>query len=405
MLKARKLIIFTIVLTISLSGCGKGILPNRMEISDLMMISAAGVDKDPNDPNNICVTIISKKNSDGQNGKSAGGEGSAKSVILSNEAETFNKAIHDFQTSSDKQMFWGHVEYYLFGEEAAKDGIAKYLDFLARDHEIRGNARIYVIEGTTAKEFIEKSSTGEYFMPDRLKAIGENSRQVAGSQELELFQFMQWLNNKYSCAAVPSLNLKPKTKEKKEGEESAMDIDLGGYSIFKDLKLVSTIDKQMTRGENFLLNRVITGVIQVKDPEGNMVGLEIIDTNTKIKPKFEKGELKQINIKVKLSSNIGEVHSTSSIFTKDIINFMTNEQSKVIKDEIEKVISRAKENNTDFINIANVIETKHPVKWVKYKDRWDQIFPELPIIVDVESKINRTYDIREPNGVVEEEHK
>ncbi len=405
MFKTKILFIFTIIITILLTGCSKGILPRRIEINELMMVSAVGVDKDPKDPNNICITIISEKKSDGQSGKSGVGEEKSKSIILSNEAETFLEAEREFQTFSDKQMFWGHVEYYLIGEEAARDGVAKYIDFLSRDHEARGNSKVYIIEGATAKDFIEKSSTGEYFMPDRIKAIGDNSRLVTGSQELELVEFLQWLNNKYSCAVAPVLYLKSKDKEKKEGEQPSMSFDLGGYAIFKDLKLTGIIDKSMTRGENFLLNRVITGNIHVKDPEGKMVGLEIMSSSAKIEPEFENGNLKRINIEVKMSTNVDEVHSTSSIFTKDILKFLSNEQSKVIKEEIEQVISYAKENNTDFVDIANIFETNHPVKWNKYKDRWDDIFPSLSIDVEVKSRINRTYDIREPSGVLEEEHK
>jgi spore germination protein KC len=336
---------------------------------------------------------------------------------LSNTSATFLQAGREFQTSSDKKMFWGHIDYYLIGEEAAKEGVAKYIDFLSRDNEIRGNSKVYIIKGATAKEFIEKTGAEETFMPDRLKAIEENAKLVTGAQDLELYEFLVWLNNKYSSAVAPVLCLKPKENNQgeeqgdKQGDEQkdkgqhSMDFDLGGYAFFKNLKLVDIMGKEMTRGENFLLNRVTSGAIEVKDPEGNMVGLEIIDNSTKISPKFEKNELKEVNIKVKLSSNVGEVHSTSDIITKNILDFLANEQSNIIKNEIERVIAYAQGNNTDFVDIANVIESKYPTKWVKYKERWDEIFPDLLINVEVRSRINRTYDIREPSGVFEEEHK
>lgn len=402
----KKMLAFTIALTFNviLSGCTKTFLPMRTEIDKLMMIRAVGIDKGFTEPDNICVTIISKKVGDTKNG--GGQAGKEAAVILSNEAKTVLEAEREFQTYSDKQMFWGHVDFYLISEEAAKEGIAKYLDFLSRDHEMRGNSKVYIIKGSTAKEFIKKSSTGEYFMPDRLKAIGENAKLITGSQELELLEFMQWLNNKYSAAVAPVLYLKAGKDDKEEGGGSpGMDIELDMYAIFKNLKLVTFINKSQTRGENFLLNRVVTGVIQVKEPAGTMIGLDIIDSHTKITTVFNKGELQGMLVKVKLITNVDEVHSTRKLFTKDTLKFLSKEQSNVIKSEIEQVIKTAQENNADFVDMANVFGTRHPVLWEKYKDRWDDIFPKLPVKVDVESIISRTYDIREPNGFYGEEHK
>lgn len=394
MLKTKIILLFTIISSLLLTGCSNSILPERTEIDDLMIIRAIGIDK-AKDEDKICVTIISKEVSSGQTQKGGGG-GTERCITLTNEASTVFEAERQFQTHSEKKMFFGHVGFYLISEEAAREGVIKYIDFLIRDHEMRINSSVYIIKGSTAKDFIEKTSTGEYFMPDRLKAIGVNSKLVTGPKELLLSDFAHWLINYNSCVVAPTIQLKPKDKEHEEGKAPPMDIDLYGYAVFKDFKLAEFVDKKMTRGENFILNRVEEGVIEVKDPKGDMVGLEIIDSKTKIEPVFEKKELKQINIKVKLSSNLDEAHSTSMKFNEDFMEHLSNAQSKAVKGEIEKVISFAQEKNTDFIDIADVIEEKHPVKWLKYRDKWDEVFPKLQIKVEVESKINRTYDVHDP---------
>jgi Ger(x)C family germination protein len=395
-------VILFIFIAVSASGCALNILPEKIEINKLMMVQAVGVDKDLKDPNNVCITVLSKKQAMG--GKS-GEQANPKGIVLSDKAPTFLEAEREFQSYSDKRMFWGHVDFYLVGEEAAREGIARYIDFFSRDNDMRVVSKVYIIKGSTAREFIEKSSTGEYYMPDRLRGIGENSKLYAGAQELELLEFIQWLNNKYSCAVAPVLSLKQTEHSKKEGDQPPMDIDLNGYAVFKNLKLVNIIDKDMARGENFLLNRITTGVIQVKDPDGEIVGLDIIEHRTKISPSFKDGELKGMKVKVTLSSNINETHSTTIRFTEDMLNYLSNKQSDAVKKQIEGVIRLAQENNTDFVDMANVFGTYHPVLWDKYKKKWDEIFPSLPISVEVDSKINRTYDIREPNGFFEEEHK
>ena len=399
----RVILSLSIVLSTLLSGCSADMLPERTEINELNMIRAVGVDKGTGDSNNVCVTIVSEKSEEGQNGQ--GDSKTEKAVILSNEAPTLLQAQRAFQTYSDKRMFWGHAELFLVSEEAAKEGIAKYIDFFARDYSFRDTAKIYIIKGSTAADFIKRSSANNYFMPDHLRAIGKNSKFFTGSQELELLEFMQWLNDAYSSAIVPVLYLKEKENENSEEnkeDEPVMDIELEGYAIFKGSRLATIIDRTQARGENFLLNRVVTGVIQVKDPNGKMVGLDIIDNNTKIAPIFKDGELQSMSVKVSLSSNVDEMHSSIDIFDENTLNFLSAEQSKVIKSEIEQVIKIAQQNNIDFIDMANVFSTKHPVRWERHKDRWEEIFPSLSFSVEVESKINRTYDIREPNDLLSE---
>jgi len=398
------IVLITVMMTISLFGC-TSILPNMNEIDKLDLVRIAGVDIDPKNPDNIRVTILSKKStaqSQGQGGQSGGAQsGSSQGEVVSNSAATLFEAERQLQTSSAKQLFWGHVDYYLISEKAARRGIGKYMDFFARDHETRDNANIYIIKGTTAEKFINKASKGDTFLPDLLTGIDANSILVTGPQEMTLMEFMEDIDNKGSAIVAPVLYLKSNKGEKKAQES----VDLDGYAVFDQLKLVKFLDKKMTIAENFLLNQVKTSIIEVKDSHKKMIGLELINSSTKIAPYYENGELKGFNVKVKFTTNVDEVHSTSNIFTEEDLNFITNKQSEEVKNEIKKVISFAQKNKIDFLGVGKTFDTNHPVKWAKYKDKWKQIFPNLSFNVEVESKINRTYDIREPNGVLEEDHK
>jgi spore germination protein KC len=65
----------------------------------------------------------------------------------------------------------------------------------------------------------------------------------------------------------------------------------------------------------------------------------------------------------------------------------------------------AQQNNIDFTDMTTIFEAKHPMLWKQYKDKWQENFPSLPINVQVQSKINRTYDIKNSIVISEEEHK
>lgn len=172
--------------------------------------------------------------------------------------------------------------------------------------------------------------------------------------------------------------------------------------IIKDLKLIDFIHRPISRGYNFIHNKVISGTIDVSDPKGNTVSMEILGSETSIVPKIEGNRLVGVNIKTRFETNINEIHSTENIFKQDTLRFLEQQQSNEIKSEMEKCVEFAKEHKTDFIGIGKKVNLKHPIIWEGLKDQWPLIFANLPVAIEVESKINRTYNIREPNGYTEE---
>ena len=199
MLKKRFALLFVVFSMVITSGCEQ-ILPERIEITDLNIIRAIGIDKDENTPGNICVTLISKQEKKEENSEESGGTAQkGKAEVMIKSARTILQAERELQSHSDKRVYFGHVKFFLIGEEAAREGITKYIDFLARDHDIRLNSKVYIVEGMTAREFIEKTSTMDYFLPDLLKALGQNSKNFAGANEVMLHEFYMILTKTKLC--------------------------------------------------------------------------------------------------------------------------------------------------------------------------------------------------------------
>jgi spore germination protein KC len=131
--------LFTVIILLfslsNLTGCKAGFLPQRREISDLQLVQVIGADKSVDNPDSSMLTIASKKLTDGggQDSTGSGGEGRSskgeKAQVLTSEGKTIFDAARNIQTHSDKTIFWGHTDYYLIGEEAAKESINKYIDF------------------------------------------------------------------------------------------------------------------------------------------------------------------------------------------------------------------------------------------------------------------------------------
>lgn len=398
----RKIIVVVLILVmVNLTGCKKSILPQRREINDLQLVQVVGIDKLPDGTNDCMVTIASKNLESGGGQESSGstggntGSNKAKALVLTSKGKTIFDAIRNIQTHSSKTIFWGHVEYYLIGEDAAKDNIAKYIDFLTRDHELRIESKVYLVKDSTAKDLIEQFNQTDFYIVDKLDSLGQNFKLLSNSEEMKIHELIRFIDIHHSSARIPCVFL---INRDGGNRKQIKDIESCGYAIISDLKLAGFIGTDLSRGVNLIANTVGSSIVAVKDPAGQDVSLEIIDSNTKVIPYFNGDDLEKVTLKTKVTSNLGELQSQIDFFNENAISHMESQQSEILKNEMQKVLEKIIDLRSDCLGICDRIRLKRPLKWIKIEDQWMQIFPDIKFDIQVESKILRTYELREPAG-------
>lgn len=390
----RRIMLFSVsfIMTINFTAC-KNIIIGRNEINELEFIRALAIDTSASTPGNIRLTLAS------QRVKTAGGKATEEkeSSKVSSEGRTMFEASRNVSTFLDKRPFWGHLEYVVIGEEAAKEGINKYLDLLSRDHEIRMNINVFVMKGGRAEELMEKSDIDNRFVFDRLKGLLESVEGQSVSSPVNLIETMYIQDAKYLSLYLPCIRI---ISASDSGDEKSINIKMEGFALFDQDRLAGYLDGDMGRGLNWLRDKIKSTIIVVKTLGGSDVSLEVIKSRTRFYPKIKDGSLSLV-VELKVDSNIGEVASTEDIFYSETFDYLEKEQSKIIKQEIERVIEFAqREIGLDFFETGRNFYRKYPIKWGDlYEKNWRTEFPKVKFDVVVESKIRRTYDIREPNGV------
>jgi len=396
----KKLFIGTVLifLLVNLTGCEKSILPEREEIDDLQLVQVIGIDKLPDDDEDCMVTVASKKLEEAS-GQSSEGESSgiseAKALVLSAKGKTLFDAVRNIQTHSDKMIFWGHTGYYLIGEEAARDNIVKFIDFFTRDHELRIESKIYIVKGMTAKDLIEQFNQTDFYIYDKIEKLGQNLKLLGTSKEMKIHELMRFIDVHHASARVPCIYLKNRDSAE---EKQVKDIDTCGYAIFSNNKLVGFIDTDISRGVNLITNTVNSSIVTVKDLTGQDVSLEIIDSKTEVIPYFNGDNLESITLKTKVFSNLGELQSQTDFTHESSLSYMESQQSEILKKEMEKALEKIVKLKSDCLGICDRIRLKRPLKWHKIEDQWMDIFTNIKYDIQVESKIRRTYEMREPSG-------
>lgn len=289
------------ILLASTVGCRKF---GAIEIDEILFASVFGVDVDEDGAGNVRITVSSMKVENG--GGSGVGSPRKTSDILSSEGRTIFEAVRKLNASSERRLFYAHMKYILIGEEAAKKDILKYLDIFERDYEIRLNALVVIVRDGTAEEVLKKAKTTESFVADKLKILFSNRGKLSISDQIDQTDVMEMFDNTYMSAYIPCISLAGVTEREGEEDKGKLDIQLDGFAVFKGTELLGYMIGNDGRGLNWIRGKIESGVIVVKDFNGEDISLDIIDSSVNIVPRFDNDEL-SVLIKIQMSSNVDEV--------------------------------------------------------------------------------------------------
>jgi spore germination protein KC len=391
--KAAK-IVFACVHLILLSGCW-----DRTEVNDLALIVGLGIDQTKNGKIRLTVEIVVPK-SVGGGGQmmGGGGAGGGETIIKSGTGVTVADAISNLQEKLSRRVFWGHTKVIVFGEKAAKAGIRQHLDFLSRNPEARLRSNVLVSKGT-AKSVLE-------LVPPIEQSSSEVLRELSESQLLlrvTVKDVLQMLSGDTGAAALPMVKIKPPEKGKQEQQTVAF---IQRTAIFKKDKMIGDIDDQLTRGVLWIRNEIKEANITItpKGEKGNITAT-LIRAHTELIPKYEKGKWKMI-VKATAEDDIilngTKLDLLNPKYTKMIEKELENEMNKRIRNTLKKV---QKEMKADIFGFADIFHRKYPREWNRVKNRWEEIFPTVEVVVKTKAYVRRPGIDTAPQGLPEQEVK
>ena len=359
-------------------------VPNRIEINRLEIIQVIGLDEEEEDK--CTVSVVRNKESQGESDNEISEDDSfVERKILNAEEITFEKALRKVELQTDTKFSRGHIEYLIFGEKTAKNGIANMFDYLAREEHIRLNSKVYICKDISSKEFLEKSMNSNYTMPNKLQSLEESSELNNISQNARVIDVIDTIIKKDAICLIPILKL--------DSEGKTSDIHIDGLAILKGDSIIGVLNEKQTLNYNFLTNKVKIADIIVKDEFDKTVSLQVINSKTKMDFEFEKEKLKKVKISIDVDSNYEEVHSLKDIFTTEYINQIENKKAEYIKKEIEELIKYSKDLNVDLFDIGEKFKLRHPYKFRNIEKDWNNIYSGTDIEVNVQARIMGTYEV------------
>jgi len=397
MIKKVYVVIYIVIASIFL-GWGDKILPSRNEISKLELSRVVGYDVgDEEKKARFSLVVDSQEDSQNENGSSGqGGSSKKKEKVVSVTADTFVMCFRALQGYRDKTLITGHIKNILIGEEAARNGIIEELDSAARNYDLRFDTNVYLIKGSSAKDFLLTGTESLPSMEESIENLMTTMRGNAGVGDYELVDILKMTTSEEKSGLIPALEmvteddkLKAWEIESSEDEGKSGRMEIVGFGIMKDGKLIDFLTEAEFGGFN-VMNENFTGfVIELQSGE-EKVGVGLSDIKVKRNFVFEDSKVKEIVLDIKVEGDVTEVSTGRNIFESGL-SFYEQQASDMIKAYVATAVKKSQETGVDFLKLEQALKIKHPYRYEKMKDAFLQDFQTLPVIVNVETTINKTF--------------
>jgi spore germination protein KC len=380
-LKGMLLLVYVAAM-IPLVGCW-----DRKEVNDMALVLATGVDKKQNGEIEFSVQIFLPKNEGGGGGGGLSGGGSGggggSTFVVSASGHTVGDALSKLRERFPRETFYGHDNVLVIGEEMAKDGVSNIVDILTRFPEARVRLKVFVSQGN-AKRILELQPPLEPNTSNVLRRMTD-LHTVFG---VTIKSLAQMLAGGAGAAALPWTVILPAENGKDELQTLPY---LKGTAIFKGDKMIGQIDEDTTKGVLWLRDEIKANeVILIPKGGKGFVSLTIIRSESKLLPQIKDG---QWSLTARIFTEARLIENTTKISFKDpkLSKELERDLNEIIEEKARKALDNVQKGmNADIFGFAETFYRKYPKEFGKARNRWDEVFPNIQVRIQVDSKLLST---------------
>lgn len=377
-----------------LSGCW-----DRIEITDLAIVTAAAIDKKGNNQIELSVQVFipSSISSGGSSGATSQGGSAVTTLVRSEKGSNISDALSKLQSKLPRKVFWGHCKVFVFGEKLAMEGLQEQLDYLLRHPQPREKANVYVSKGK-AKPILESLPPLENYSGEVLRELSDlHIGMLVTLQDLD-----EMLTGKPQAAALPIVKILPPGK----GQTKLQGIPyIFGTAVLKKDKMTGMMTEKETRGLLWLRDEMESYTVTFQ-PEGEKGEISLNPVTAQIKkiPQFRNNKWKLL-VKVTTEGAVIQNGTNLNLSSPKMLKAAERAYQKDIEDRIEMAFLNTQDKKADILGVGKEFYRKYPKQFNKVENHWDDIFSEMEVEIDVAAHIRRQGYINKPAGLSENEVK
>lgn len=297
------------------------------------------------------------------------------SEILVGKASSIGETRESRQLESSKSFLLGIERVFLFNEQYAEYGIGTVIDILLNNPQINDRAFALVCK-EKAEDILRHKIKGYANSAEFIEGLMKNSKQFNFFPEHQssLMDVFVRVDAEGRNTLLPYIELKNKN------------IELTGYAIFKDDKMVLKTNIEEAKIINILKENKVKGMLTIQDNPKNYINY-YAESKRKVKCYKENDKLKFV---IDLSLNGPIVNNTlylNLVSDPNVLKKFTKDMEENLKETCQSFINNKikGEYKVDVLDLGRVAAAKYGRG--KNID-WNKVIPQSIIEVNVKVKVD-----------------
>lgn len=316
-------------------------------------------------------------------GGSKGGEekagGATDTYLVTSSGPGMFEAVRDALGQSSKGLWFENMQAVIISQKVVERyGLAPVLDFWRRDAEMRWRAQVFVTPGEAGKILAIKPPSGEpggIYLANVARRHGKASHLAAARTDIS---FVSQALDGGGDMVFPVL------------EPAGNTVKLKGGAMFKGQRFVGYMDEYTVQGLRMARATEKSVLLTFECPHhpGSAVTFELFRHQTILKPVVD-GDRVAFRLSVAMRGNIGEVQCESQHDTTDV-EWQTRAQelfAEAARRNIEHSIAFGQRHGWEMFYFKRALQAYEPKTWARVKDRWEEMYPTVPVEVRVRVSI------------------
>lgn len=349
--KLNYLLILLLMLPV-LSGCW-----NAKEMEHLYYIHAIGIDY----MNNQYVAYAQILNLSTMAKTEAGGGGpgpTGQSIawVGKGVGTTVDTAVHNLYASTQRRIFWGHLNALVLSESLMKHGIQDVLDIFTRYHETRYTMWVF---GTREPMGDLLKASPIFETSPVYSQIGDPAdiyKQSSFIPPVRIHRFIAQMNEPGKMPLL--LNLSLSHEQWFSERKTYSTLKEGGVSVIENGKWIGSLPRSDIFGVRWMTEKTIRTPLIISANRQPAAVLICEDPKVKIIPDVRDNKAR-FKIRVSVKSSVIEMRQEVSD------TFLREQAAKVIQNEIMDTFKAGVKKQADVFQLSHALYHKNPDMWHK----------------------------------------
>ncbi|MGU3472335.1 Ger(x)C family spore germination protein [Paenibacillus sp. D51F] len=375
--------LLSLLLLMPLAGCW-----SRHELNDISIVVGMGIDK-KNGLYQVSAQIVNP----GQVAQKKSGGGSFSPVVTYQASGlTIPDALARMTVKVSRVMYLSHLRILILGEEIARGGISKPLDFISRNRELRTDFYLIVAKNASASEILDMYSPIDPIPSNSLFTKLETSDNTwSATSKVTVDRLIQNLSKEGKGPALTTIELvgKPAEGEKiSSGQDinPAVLLKYDGMAAFKYDRMAGWMDENDARVLNFIQNSMYMTTLTAPCPSSKgLVSYQVLRSHANIRSLSPD----EFEVVLHTQQDISDIGCRLDITDPSTLSALTKAVDEQIEAMMNKTIHKLqKQLKVDVFGFGDALHRQNPKEWHKIKD-WDREFETVRVKVTSVSTIRR----------------